>query len=167
MGYDPEIHHRKTTRLQGYDYSQPGAYFITTNFQDRVNVLSSIINDTLKLTDSGYVVVDVWTGLPEHYPQVEIDEFVVMPDHFHGILCLHKGCKPYSLSEIVRGFKTFSAKQINILTGKLGQGFWQRNYYEHVIRDDDDLNRIRKYIQENPLKWQDGSEDISPSVYFK
>ncbi|BCY16916.1 hypothetical protein hrd7_07650 [Leptolinea sp. HRD-7] len=84
--------------------------------------------------------------LPDHYPQIEIDEFVVMPDHFHGIIILHENEKPYSISEIVRGFKTFSAKKINILLGKTDHTFWQRNYYEHVIRDDFDLNRVRDYI---------------------
>jgi REP element-mobilizing transposase RayT len=167
MVNNPEIHRRNTIRLHGVDYSLPGAYFITTNVQDRLSVLSSITNDQAILTDFGRIVTGVWTGLPDHYPQVEIDEYVVMPDHFHGILRLYESNKPYSKSEIVRGFKTFSAKQINILTGRLGQGFWQRNFYEHVIRGDDDLNRIRQYIQEKPLKWQGGSGDISPSVYFK
>jgi REP element-mobilizing transposase RayT len=167
MENNSSIHHRKFIRLKGFDYSQTEAYFITTNVQDPNHLLCTITNDLIELTDIGTVVNDEWSGLPDHYPQVEIDEFVIMPDHFQGIIILHESQKPYSVSEVVRNFKTYSAKKINSLKGRTGLRFWQRNYYEHVVRDDMDLNRICQYIQENPLKWQDGLGDISPSGYFK
>jgi putative transposase len=158
---------RKSIRLQGYDYSLPGAYFVTINVHNRQKVLSSVVDDQIVLTDSGMIVTETWINLPDHYQKIEMDEFIVMPDHFHGIIVLHKNVKPNSISEIVRGFKTFSAKKINILKNNSGNCFWQRNYYEHVIRDEFDLNRIRQYIQENPLKWLNGQGDVSPMEYFK
>ena len=167
MDDDPTTHNRKSIRLKGYDYSQAGAYFITTNIKNPYQALSRIVDDRIELSNLGKIVLNAWNGLPEHYCQVDLDEFIVMPDHIHGILFLREYRKPCPVSEIVRNFKTYSAKEINAITGQTGNSFWQRNYFEHVIRDDMDLNRIRQYIQENPLKWKDGKGDISPLSYYK
>ncbi len=167
MDDDRTTHNRKSIRLKGYDYSQAGAYFITTNIKNPYQPLSKIVNDRIDLTFLGEIVLKVWNGLPDHYSQVDLDEFIVMPDHVHGIIFLRECQKPCSVSEIVRNFKTYSAKEINTITDRTGKSFWQRNYFEHVIRDDMELNRIRQYIQENPLKWNEGKGDISPLSYFK
>ncbi len=167
MDNNPTIYNRKSIRLKGYDYSQAGAYFITTNIENRHQTLSRIVDDRVDLTDLGKIVLKVWNSLPDHYSQVDLDEFIVMPDHVHGIIFLREYQKPCSVSEIVRNFKTYSAKEINAITGRIGNNFWQRNYFEHVIRDDMELNRIRQYIQENPLRWKDGKGDISPLSYFQ
>ncbi len=167
MVNNTEPQRRKSIRLRGYDYSLPGAYFVTINVHDRQKVLSSIVDDQVVLTDLGKIVTETWINLPGHYQKIDIDEFIVMPDHLHGVIVLHENVTPKSISEIVRGFKTFSAKKINTLKNISGKCFWQRNFYEHVIRDEYDLNRIRQYIHENPLKWFDGKGNVSPMDYLK
>ncbi len=131
----------------------------------------------MRLNEFGLIVQDAWVDLPNHYPNVELDEFVVMPNHVHGIIIIMDddestmvgaGLKPaptnalsykhYPLSEIVRAFKTFSARRINEIRGAGGVSVWQRNYYEHIIRNDDELNRTRKYIIDNPSRWASKEE---------
>ena len=174
MTYDPDRHHRRSIRLQGYDYSQPGAYFVTICALGRECLFGEVIADDMQPTACGQTVSAGWNDLPRHYANVQLDEFVVMPNHVHGIIVLTAhtqhippvgaGLKPapatqpaftqrHGLPEIVRAFKTFSARRVNELRATPGVPLWQRNYYEHVIRDDDELNRIRQYIIENPLKW--------------
>lgn len=146
---------RKSIRLKYYDYSQAGGYFVTICVQ-KTRWLSEPM---------GEIIRQVWYDLPNHYSNVELDEFVVMPNHIHGIIMLSDvgaGFKPaptmsqqrYSLPEVVRGFKTFASRKINEYYKTVGQKFWQRNYYEHVIRNENELNRIREYIINNLLKWQ-------------
>ncbi len=186
MNYDPERHHRHSIRLKGYDYSQEGAYFITICTQDRLCLFGEVVGGEMWLNDYGKMVRAVWDGLPEHYPFVMLDAFVVMPNHVHGIIIITEyvgaGFKPaptkpaptkpaptkpaptepapigaghrrHGLPEIVRAFKTFSARRINEMRGTRGVPVWQRNYYEHIIRTEDALHRIRGYIANNPLRW--------------
>jgi len=140
-------------------------------------------NDKMILSDCGTIVRDTWFDLPSHYPNVVLDEYVIMPNHFHGILFLSTegkstvgaGYKPAQnsfsgrnkisgLSEVVRNFKTFSARHINRMRETPGVAFWQRNYFERIIRDDDELNRIRQYILDNPQNWQtDEPDENTPS----
>lgn len=169
MVYDPNIHHRKTIRLKDFDYSQPGAYFITTNIQDRKRILGQILNGQVVLSDIGRIIENVWKNLPAHYQSIDLDDFCVMPDHFHGIIVIKdmEMEKHQSLPEIVRGFKTYSSREAHKFGEFTGYAFWQRNYYEHVIRDEDELNRIRQYIFDNPLRWSDGKGDIEPSKFFQ
>ena len=109
----------------------------------------------------GDVVLSCWADIPDHYSTVTLDLFVVMPNHVHGIIILTDvgaGLKPAPtkrnpLSEIVRAFKTFSARRINEYRNTAGSPVWQRNYYEHVIRNERELNQIREYISTNHLKW--------------
>jgi REP element-mobilizing transposase RayT len=122
------------------------------------------------LNDAGQTVQLVWAKLPQHYPWVDIDAFVVMPNHVHGIIVLNDnfvgaGLKPaptsikrHGLPEIVRGFKTFSSRHINQRQHTPGVPLWQRNYYEHVIRSESELDRVREYISANPARWD---EDIN------
>ena len=107
------------------------------------------------LTEIGRIVERFWTDLPEHYP-VALDAFMIMPDHLHGILLIQDdqraGRRP-ALHEIVRSFKTFSANAVNKVLGTSGQPFWQRNYYERVIRNEREIHKVREYIINNPMKW--------------
>jgi REP element-mobilizing transposase RayT len=155
---------RRSLRLAGYDYSRPGAYFVTICMDGRQCVLGSVTDAGLLLSPMGQVVRGAWEDLPNHYQGIELDEFVVMPNHVHGVVVLRgqvgAGFKPaptenqrHSLSEVVRAFKTFSARGINELRGTPGLAVWQRNYYERVVRDEEELNRIREYIQTNPFNW--------------
>ncbi|WP_169239716.1 transposase [Candidatus Roseilinea sp. NK_OTU-006] len=178
MKYDPQKHHRRSIRLKGYDYSQAGAYFVNIVTQARACLFGDVVAGEMRLNDFGQVVHGVWNNLPNHYAGVELDAFVVMPNHVHGIVVIvGAGFKPapttttaptqHGLPEIIRGFKTFSARRINELRGTPGVPVWQRNYYEHIIRDDESLNRIREYIANNPSQWAADREnpDVVRATY--
>src|SRR5574341_2258341 len=177
MRYDREKHHRRSIRLSGYDYSQAGAYFVTICTQNRQCLFGEIVDEEMGLSDAGRIVQSVWVELPQHYVGVDIDGFVVMPNHIHGIIVLiddvvgagldvRAGLKPAptarkrrGLPEIVRAFKTFSSRHINQWRDTPGMPVWQRNYYEHVIRGEDQLNRVRRYIEDNPMMWETDREN--------
>jgi putative transposase len=160
-----KLHRRRLTRLQQYDYSQPGGYFVTVCTKNRLCLFGEIDNDRMRLSSLGEIIRLSWFDLPKHYSNVELDVFVIMPNHIHGIIFLTDvgaGLKPaptvpachcHPLPEIVRGFKTFSSRKINELRNLSGTALWQRNYYEHVIRRDESLEKIREYIETNPLRW--------------
>jgi putative transposase len=175
MKYDPAKQHRRSLRLRDYDYTQAGAYFITIVTHERTCFFGEVLDGDMQLNDAGRMVQSVWDGLPAHYPRLKPDEFVVMPNHVHGVIILsdritpgdgigvadrRAGFKPaptnaqHGLSEIIRALKTFSARRINELRQTPGASIWQRNYFEHVIRDEESLNRIRQYIQNNPARWE-------------
>jgi len=121
MRYDPNRHHRRSIRLSGYDYSQAGAYFITICTQDRACLFGDVVDGEMRLNDAGRVAQQCWRQIPAHFPNVELDEFVVMPNHVHGILVITdvgaKNFSPLHLTEqiphgtsrtigsIIRGFK--------------------------------------------------------------
>ena len=159
-------------RLAGYDYAQTGAYFVTAVTQGRLELFGEVVGGVLELNEFGNVAVKTWQGLVRHYDSIVLDTFVVMPNHVHGIIFITQsdtsfandpvgaGFKPAptperrGLSEVVRAFKTFSARTINNLRGTTGVSVWQRGYFDHVIRDEADLENIRTYIATNPLRWQ-------------
>lgn len=164
--FDPCVHKRRSIRLKGYDYRQPGAYFVTICTLNRDMLLREIAEDSqgasqLLLNRHGRIATECWLWLAEQYPYVELDEWVVMPNHLHGILVLSDGrggsriapTKP--LGRLIGAFKTVSTKQMNEMRSTPGAPVWQRNYYEHIIRDEADLDRIRRYIAENPFRWAD------------
>jgi putative transposase len=169
MKFDPSIHHRRSIRLAGWDYSQPGAYFITIVTHDRRNIFGAVGAGSkpapvaMKLSMEGRIVFDTWFALPNHIPGIKLGEFIIMPNHVHFIIWIlgshYAGAgaglepAPTALPEIVRQFKTFSARRINEMHHTPGQPVWQRNYYEHIIRDDEDYVRIAEYILGNPLSW--------------
>jgi len=166
MPHNLDAHHRRSIRLRGYDYSLPGAYFITICTDNRKLFLEP--------EPTKQIVCDVWNELPDHYPHVRLDAFVIIPNHIHGIIVLTDvgaGLRPaptpsvctrrHGLPEIVRAFKSFSSRRLNAHFGTPGARLWQRNYYEHVIRTDDDLNRIRQYIYDNPLTWN--TDEYNPN----
>ena len=109
----------------------------------------------------------IWDDLPTHYHGIDLDAFIVMPNHVHGIIILaDESARRHAIPEIVRGFKTFSARRVNERAGKSGV-LWQRGYYEHVIRNEKALDRIRAYIANNPARWADDPENISRAVSGK
>jgi putative transposase len=151
---------RHSLRLKGYDYSQAGAYFITVCTHRRVPLLGEVIEADVRLNDIGAIVNQSWVNLPNHYPGVELDSFIVMPNHVHGIIILSdEPDTPHGMPEIVRGFKTFSARRSNEHR-RTRAALWQRGYYEHVIRDERALNHIRAYISNNPVRWTDDPDNI-------
>ncbi|OGO53276.1 MAG: hypothetical protein A2148_09120 [Chloroflexi bacterium RBG_16_68_14] len=170
MKYDPQLHHRRSIRLSGYDYPQPGAYFVTICTYNR--------ELSLEAEQVKEIVRSAWDSLPARFPHVMLDEFVMMPNHMHGIIILAPtaGARPGggaasrgaasrgaasrgaassapTLGRVVRAFKSLSAIEANRIMNRSERPFWQRNYYEHIIRDEDELNIIRQYIRDNPLKW--------------
>jgi len=191
--------------MKGYDYSLAGAYFITIVTHDRKHILGEITNGEMSINKYGDISKFTWCDLVNHNPGIELDEFIIMPNHLHGIIIIHErsdfsltnsyvetcpgnrngtnvgvGSEPTptpaipdhslhdkfgtsktspQLPEIIRQFKTFSTARINVIRNTPGIHFWQRNYYEHIIRDDDDLNRIRYYIINNPGQWDNDAEN--------
>ena len=159
------LKHRRSLRLSGYDYSQAGAYFITICVRNRQRLLGTIINDQMQLNPYGKIAETSWQWLSQAYDYVESDEWIIMPNHLHGIIFISADCRGGSrtaptgeskmkpLGRLIGAFKTISTKQINFIRKTNGVLFWQRNFYEHVIRDGHALNRIREYITTNPLRW--------------
>ncbi len=159
---------RKLNRWQGYDYSMPGYYYITICTYNRIQHFGEIIDGKMVLNDLGKIVNECWFDLPKHYKHCRLDEFVIMPNHVHGIIEIindeyfktavpvGNGFKPFptmqGLSEVVRGFKTFSSRKINEVQKNI-YFQWQKSFYDRVIRKGDDLYSIRYYIQQNPVRW--------------
>jgi putative transposase len=156
---------RKSIRLKDFDYSLASAYFITICTYKHAQILGKFADGEIIRSPEGECVQHTWQELPRHYPNVALDQFIIMPDHIHGILFLIDqesiGSTPVSMAEkihglpeIIRALKTFSAKSINEIRRTTGRPVWQRGYYEHVIRNNRDLDRVRKYIDENPFVWE-------------
>jgi putative transposase len=178
MRYDSKKYHRRSIRLKGFDYTKSGPYFISITTQNRNCLFGNISDGQLHLSDAGLMIQRIWYEIPANYPGIETDAIIVMPNHIHGIILCDRGrplCLPgiiginegqpqgvapthLSLPDIVHRFKTLTTKQYTdgvkryhwpAFQGRL----WQRNYYEHIIRNERALERIRYYIQENPANW--------------
>jgi len=162
--YDPEKHHRRSIRLKGYDYSQSGAYFLTICTHNREPMFGEIVHGKMELSIYGRIVSARWRNLPRYHAYVDLSAFVAMPNHIHGIMVIRfdptGSAKHRPISEIVRGFKTFSSRRINEVRGTPGIPVWQRNYWEHVIRYQDSFNRIYDYIITNPSRWHLDRENL-------
>lgn len=169
--HDTEKHYRRRSiRLKDYDYSQAGAYFVTICTKDKQCLFGEIVEGKMRLNKIGRMVEKTWRDIPTRFPSVELDEYIVMPNHIHGsivivgaTLAVARSKKPDSrragaslaptLGDIVGAFKSITAiKYLNHIkktsprsSGKL----WQRNYYEHIIRDDHDLRDVGEYINNN------------------
>jgi REP element-mobilizing transposase RayT len=192
MTYDPDIHHRRSIRLRGYDYSQVGMYFVTICTKGRLCLFGDVVDGAMNLNCAGKMVRTIWDEIPSYYAGVEIDRFVTMPNHIHGIITLvgaapcgcpdshtcpdgvgqpksgqPQGVAPtgYSLSDVVHRFKTMTTKKYTDgvkhngwqpFDGKL----WQRNYYEHIIRDEEAYLKIAEYIQTNPQRWEEDTYHV-------
>lgn len=154
MEYNPDFNHRQSIRFNGYDYSRSGAYFITICTHEREHLFGDIVNETMELNIFGDIALSHWQQLEQHHSTIIMDELVVMPNHLHGIIILESSIDyKKSISEIIRGFKTFSAKAINNERGVRGVPVWQRNYYDRIIRNELELDRVRQYIINNPRNW--------------
>jgi REP element-mobilizing transposase RayT len=175
---------RRSIRLRGYDYSREGTYFLTICTQNRQCLFGTITEDRMVLNDAGRTAADCWLRIPDHFPNVELDEWVVMPNHIHGIVVIVDssanatavppvGANHYSplpvplrvpprptgtshtIGSMVRGFKIGVTKWHR--KRWVASQIWQRNYWEHIIRNEQELNRIRQYIVDNPLQWEHDS----------
>ncbi len=158
---------RRSLRLQNYDYSQSGAYFITICTHNRKLLFGEIESGEMVLNAFGKIAQEEWLRTQILRTNIIIDEFVVMPNHIHGIIIIsrrgtmHRAPPTEQLGKpthntiptIIRGYKSSVTKQINQLRDTPRQQIWQRNYYEHIIRNKTDLSRIQKYITNNPMNW--------------
>ncbi len=194
MTFSPTEHHRRSTRLPTYDYSWPGGYFMTVCAHSRKSIFGKVVDGNMRPNWLGQIVSDCWSDIPLHFPDVELDAFVVMPNHLHGIVLVGLNrppgrrepgaatdgrgaacCAPTgtttswpfagpcagALGAIVRSFKSAVTRRVNAVRRSPGRAVWQRNYYEHVIRNPDDLAEIRQYIADNPLKWESDKENLA------
>ncbi|MBN2410159.1 transposase [candidate division KSB1 bacterium] len=166
-------HHRKSIRLKTWDYTSDAVYFITICTHNHQNLFSKIINGNLVYSNFGNIVQEEWIRTAELRNYIKLDEHIIMPNHFHGMLWICRGSindelidtkpprkkfgsiQPKSLSVIIRSFKSAVTKRINEVRQTPGKPVWQRNFYEHIIRDEKDYYRIKEYILNNPLKWTD------------
>ena len=144
----------ETTRLPNYDYSQDGIYFITICTKDRSYLFGDIVSGELINNDEAEIVLDCWNDLPNHYSNIILDEFIVMPNHVHGIIGISNNeTDGHNLSEFIRALKTFSSRRINNIRKTPGISVWQSRFYEHIIRNDRELDNTREYIRNNPINW--------------
>jgi putative transposase len=165
---------RKSLRLQHYDYSQNGAYFITICSYNREYLFGDIVGQEMVLNKMGLIVQEEWAKSAKMRTEIKLDEFVVMPNHFHAIFFIDSrgdrpvarvfdikqhstvsGPKNRSVSSLIGGFKAAVTARINEMHRSPGTPVWQRNYHEHIIRDEKSLEKIRDYIAGNPANWQD------------
>jgi REP element-mobilizing transposase RayT len=196
MKYDPFKHHRRSIRLKGYDYAQAGAYYVTSVTQNRLCLFGDVVNGEMELNDAGRTVERWWLELNNKYPTVETDEYVVMPNHFHGIVVIDESemGQPHrvapttnvtgddvgatlrgrpdkflqihnpTLGDIMDWFKTMTTNEyIRGVKERDWQPFyrklWQRNYWEHIVRNEKELERIRTYVINNPTNWDTDNEN--------
>jgi putative transposase len=190
MKHRPQQHHRRSIRLNSYDYSSPGAYFITICAHRKRCVFGEIVDGRMHRNDCGDIVQEEWFRSATIRKEIQFDAWVVMPNHVHGIVMItppvgahgqmpafaiappktgpHDHAplqgrlprrRPRSLGTFVGGFKSAVRSRINKMRGTIGLPVWQSNYYEHVIRNEDDLNQIREYILTNPMRWADDREN--------
>ena len=182
---DPRKHHRRSIRLPEYDYSQPGAYYVTIVAWQRECLFGEVVGGEMALSKFGLVAKQQWEKLPKRFPNIELGAFVVMPNHMHGIIMIIDGRgtadnpndhdgessrraptheqfqKPVkgSIPTIVRSYKSAVSYRINLMRGTKDVPLWQRNYYKHVIRDEKDLQNKTDYIKANPILWDEDGEN--------
>lgn len=176
MAFDPLRHHRRSIRLKGYDYSQAGAYFVTIFVQGRECLFGDVVNNEMQYNDAGKMICAEWEALVQRFPTIELDEWIVMPNHLHGIIVIvdsvgaslvdapdraevnPASASKSTLGDIVGAFKSISTNQY--IEGVHHKGWlpffkklWQRNYHEHIVHNERELGAIRKYIRNNPAQW--------------
>lgn len=172
---------RSSPRAEIYDYRTPGTYAVTVCVAECACLLGQATDERIELSEAGWATQKCWFDLPRCYPRVLLDAFVVMPNHVHGILILQDvfandagetfildwererrvsgDCVENGLSEIVRGFKSSSTRRINAIRGTPGATVWQRSFYDSIIRNGPQLERVRQYIHANPGRWIEDEEN--------
>ena len=154
---------RKNLRLKDFDYTSAGAYFVTICAHHKQTVFGQIKSGVVELNPYGQLAERVWRDLPEHFPDIRLDEFIVVPNHVHGVVFIDseraRHASPLrqrasNLGKVIGAFKSATTRLINRARTTPGAALWQRNYYEHVIRNEASLSEIREYIANNPLKWE-------------
>lgn len=142
-------------RLKGYDYTQDGSYFITINHKNNYRIFGEVVDGKMILNDLGKAVEDTWYELPKHYDNLILGEFIVMPNHVHMIMIIknNETVKKHGISEFVRNFKSFSSKGINEINGTSGKSNWQKDFWDKIIRTDEEYFNIKQYIKNNPKNW--------------
>jgi REP element-mobilizing transposase RayT len=179
--FDPQRHHRRSIRLKGFDYASAGAYFVTIVTHQRDTLFGEIINGEMQLNNFGHIADECWRAIPDHFPNVELGAYVVMPNHVHGVIVINdgpatnsspvvgarhasplrpRGVQPKSIGAIVGSFKSAVTRRIGREYNSTG--VWQRNYYEHVIRNEQEWDRIHRYIESNPSQWDEDSQNPNP-----
>ena len=194
MKFDPKIHHRpfdaaqgrRSIRIKGYDYTQAGAYFITIVTYHRDPLFGEIVNGEMQLSPMGRIAEEHWRAIPEHFPQVVLGTYVIMPNHVHGIMIIQpvratdvgvtdvavgathwvaptaNGPKRGSIGAIIGAYKMSVTRRIQKELNETA--IWQRNYYEHVIRNDEEHHRIHLYIEANIDNWaMDDENPVKPT----
>ena len=178
--YDPKIHHRQSLRWDKHNYSSPGFYYVTICIQEQRSLLGNVQSGVMNLNDAGEMVDASWFRIPMQFPTIQLDEHITMPNHFHGIIQIIGretvgvplvGTQPGgmaafraptrgapTLGDVVGAFKSQTTDEYIVGVDQVDwprfqKHFWQRNYYDHVIRDHDELEKIRDYIRKNPLMW--------------
>jgi len=174
MTFNPDIHHRRSIRFRDYDYSNAGAYFVTICTFQRECLFGEVQGGNFVSNEAGEIVTDIWMDLTKRFSSLSLDEFVVMPNHFHGILLFADAfgscatSKPGAasgaptLGTVLRAFKSLSAIAVNKTIGRQGVSLWQRNYYERVIRDEQELDVLRQYVAANPSQGE--KDENHPSL---
>ena len=161
---------RRSIRIPGFDCSQPGIYFVTVCSHRRMPMFGEVVDREVVLKAIGRIVEAEWLRTEKIRSGVSLDRYIVMPNHLHGILMFSVGAtrrvaptettlQPGSLGAVMAQYKSMVTKRINILRGMSGVSIWQRNYYDRIIRDDAEMNRIHRYIELNPIAWEDNEEN--------
>jgi REP element-mobilizing transposase RayT len=181
MVHNRKKHYRHSIRLPGYDYTQPGAYFITICTYQKQCWFGDIIDGEMHFNQLGFIVYQFWRSLPHRFPHIELDAFVVMPNHVHGILVItdtristiEKDTLrkeqfgrpvPGSIPTVIRSFKSAVTKRINVMRELSTPPIWQNNYYESIVRIEKGLDRVRQYIINNPTNWTEDEENPQDSA---
>ncbi|MEW6684583.1 MAG: transposase [Candidatus Edwardsbacteria bacterium] len=171
--------HRRSIRLPAYDYSQEGAYYVTICVENRRCLFGDVAGGQMRLSDLGQIAGKFWQEIPVHYQNIILDEYVIMPNHIHGIIIIADACRGVKFNAPTNARSTNRYSQISPKSGTLSVIIrtyksavthwckdnrnphfqWPRNYYEHIIRNEKSLNKIRQYILENPYHWDSDEEN--------
>jgi len=150
MNFNPDIHHRKSIRIKEYDYSQEGIYFITICCKNRGNIFGNVKGTKVELNQFGQILYKELINLNTRYNNSNILKYIVMPDHIHFVIEL-KSNNIKTIGDIIKTYKSITNKKINKI---ISMEVWQRNYYEHIVRNEKELYNIYQYIENNPINWK-------------
>jgi REP-associated tyrosine transposase len=163
---------RRSIRMKGFDYSLAGLYFVTICVEGHKRIFGRVVDGTVVLDPAGLAVRDVWFNLGGRFPSARFLDFVIMPNHFHGIIAIvdtlpRRGAassaptgRSLTLSKIMRAFKSLSAIEVNRALGRRAGAVWQRNFWDHIMGHEGELRTVREYIRLNPLRWDSDPENI-------